>query len=406
MDNYFNVLDYGVKQDCQELQTQAFQTAINACLKQGGGALIVPEGKYYVGSLRLYSHMTLLLEENARLYGSNNYQDYHDFKVPSTLGYLQNEDYIKMWNLPEYYIYGIICAFQAQDIKIIGKCGSVINGQDCYDENGEEKFRGPMGIIFSQCEDITLQGYTFVNSANWSHQLDSCQNIIINNVKIKAGHDGFNLHHCSDIQISDCHLETGDDCVAGYDIRNLLVRDCYFNTACNVLRIGGNKLIFDHCKFVGPGHYPHRSTNSYNTHAVFKYYAICCDKIREDGNDIIIKNSEFEDVTKLLVYDHGNEKMMQNNLPLRKIVFENVKLVNLKQSSLFKGNGERCQLVIKDAFIDYCNQDDFLVIDASIELIMDNVIFNKTTMLKINKNSLVKITNCKNLKLIEETQND
>lgn len=66
----------------------------------------------------------------------------------------------------------------------------------------------------------------------------------------------------------------------------------------------------------------------------------------------------------------------------------------------------RCQLVIKDAFIDYCNQDDFLVIDASIELIMDNVIFNKTTMLKINKNSLVKITNCKNLKLIEETQND
>lgn len=37
---------------------------------------------------------------------------------------------------------------------------------------------------------------------------------------------------------------------------------------------------------------------------------------------------------------------------------------------------------------------------------MDNVIFNKTTMLKINKNSLVKITNCKNLKLIEETQND
>lgn len=39
--------------------------------------------------------------------------------------------------------------------------------------------------------------------------------------------------------------------------------------------------------------------------------------------------------------------------------FENVKLVNLKQSSLFKGNGERCQLVIKDAFIDYCNQDDF-----------------------------------------------
>ena len=95
MDNYFNVLDYGVKQDCQELQTQAFQTAINACLKQGGGTLIVPEGKYYVGSLRLYSHMTLLLEENARLYGSNNYQDYHDFKVPSTLGYLQNEDYIK-----------------------------------------------------------------------------------------------------------------------------------------------------------------------------------------------------------------------------------------------------------------------------------------------------------------------
>lgn len=111
-------------------------------------------------------------------------------------------------------------------------------------------------------------------------------------------------------------------------------------------------------------------------------------------------------MTKLLVYDQGNEKMMQNNLPLRKIVFENVKLTNLKQTSLFKGNGERCQLIIKDAFIDYCAQDAFLVIDESIELIMDNVIFNQMTIIKINKNSLVKITDCKNLKLIEETQND
>ena len=85
MDNCFNILDYGVKQNCQELQTQAFQSAIDACFKQGGGMVIVPEGKYYVGSLRLYSHMTLLLEENARLYGSHHYQDYHDFKVPSTL---------------------------------------------------------------------------------------------------------------------------------------------------------------------------------------------------------------------------------------------------------------------------------------------------------------------------------
>lgn len=400
MMKYFNILDYGVKPDCKFLQTSAFQSVIDDCRRHGGGTIVIPQGEYYLGSLRLYSNMTLLLEEEAKLYGSKNYRDYQDLNVPSTLGYLHNDYYIKLWNLPKYYIYGMICAFEAKNISIIGKKGSLIDGQDCFDENGEEKFRGPMGIIFSQCENVIMQGYTFSNSANWSHQIDSCKNVTIKDVRIIAGHDGFNLHHCQDIYICNCKLEVGDDCVAGYDIKNLLVERCYFNTACNVLRIGGNNLVFDDCKFIGPGRYPHRSTDTYDTHALFKYYALGCDMVKADGKDILIKNCELDDIDKLLVYEQGSQAMLQDNRPLRKLSFENVKILGLSKKSVFLANSEPCQLVFNNAFIDYCGEGDFLQIDDGVELILENVSFGNMATLKVGHESKITMNNCNNIKII------
>ena len=147
-----------------------------------------------------------------------------------------------------------------------------------------------MGIIFSRCRNVTLEGYTFKNSANWSHQLDSCTQVKIRGVSILAGHDGFNLHHCSHITAEDCRLETGDDCFAGYDVEDLTVRNCFLNTACNVMRLGGCKLLFDHCVIEGPGRYPHRSEGTYDTHALFKYYSIGPDVMRRDAENIRIKD--------------------------------------------------------------------------------------------------------------------
>lgn len=398
----FNVKDYGVKSNCLTIQTKEIQRVIDECNQQGGGEVQIPTGKYYIGSLRLYSNITLHLLENAHLYGSESYQDYTDFNISTTLRYVYDDHYIKLWNLPKYYIYGMICAFEEKNISIIGEKGSLIDGRDCCDENGEEKFRGPMGIVMSQCQNILLKGYIFQNCGNWSHQLDSCQNINIENVSIIAGHDGFDLHHCQDISITQCHLETGDDCIAGYNIERLKVDHCYINTACNALRVGGYDLLFDNCIFDGPGRYPHRSEDTYYTHSIFKYYAIRPDIIKQDGGKIIIQNSEFKDMTMMLSYQYGKEELMQNNKPLRELLFDNCIINGLTKASFFKGNGENCCLKLKDiTFIFEKPIDSFLEIDKDIELVLENVNFNYQTSIIVPRGSNITQKNCQNL-IIEE----
>lgn len=380
MDNtkkQFLVTEYGVVSDCEVIQTANIQKCIDVCRDAGGGEIIIPAGTFIVGSLRLYSNMTLRLQSGAILTGSKSFKDYTDFKVPTTIQYLYDEHYINIWNLPPYYFYALITAFDAENINIIGEPGSVINGSDTFDANGEEKFRGPMGMIISGVKNLHLEGYTFENSANWSHTLDGCENITIENVTIKAGHDGFNLHHSTNIKVRDCRLETGDDCFAGYDIENLVVENCYLNTACNGMRIGGYNLKFENCIFNGPGRYPHLSEDTFYTHAIFKYYAVRPDSMRRDAEKIMFVNCMISDADKLFFYDNGRLDISQQNVPLREFILENANVSNIRHTSLFKGNGEKGKLVMRNVRIDFDSDEPFLEIDSSIDLIMENVEFLK-----------------------------
>lgn len=404
MNKKYNVLDYDVKPNAEYLQTELFQKVIDVCRENGGGEIVVPKGNYRIGSIRLYSDMTLHLLEGAKLQGSTDYRDYEDFHVPSTLGYLKDDHYIKIWNLPSYYIYGIICAFGEKNVSIIGEKDSCINGNDCRDENGEERFRGPMGIILSRCEHIRLEGYSFINSANWSHQMDSCKGISISNVKIQGGHDGFNLHHCDDIEVADCTLETGDDCFAGYDIQNLHVKNCYMNTACNGLRIGGYHLIFENCVFEGPGHYPHLSENTYYTHALFKYYSIRPDHIRKEGEKIVIRNSVIKDVDMLFSYQYGKEELMQNNKPLRELVLENCRISGVKKAGQLRGNGETCTLVMKNIACDMEAGTTILETDEWVKLVLENVYCAQNVKIKAAKQP--EQIRCSNIEIVQENKNE
>ena len=366
----WNVKEYGVLSYTKVLQTERIQRVIDMCHQEGGGEIIIPEGIYYIGSLRLYSHITLHLLKNAQLIGSQNKEDYTDLCVPTTLAYVNDSHYKEIWNLPSYYIYGILCAFNEHDISIIGEEGASINGQDCFDKNGEERFRGPMGIIFSSCQNIQLKGYTFINSANWSHQLDNCKHVDIQDVHIVAGHDGFNLHHCRGVHIFSCRIETGDDCLAGYDIHDLEVSSCYMNTACNVLRIGGKNIVIKDCQIEGPGHYPHLSEKTYETHCFFKYYSMNADNVECDS-DILIQDCTIVNIPRLLSYDYGKKEFMQDNKPLRKLLFQNVKIDTLSKISCFKGNGEKCDLIFSQCSFQNKDIYTYLEIDRDINLVID-----------------------------------
>lgn len=319
------------------LVTDEIQQVIDTCRDNGGGRVIIPKGEYPIASLMLYSGITLYLEAGTKLVGSANWQDYTNFHVPSTLAYHHSRRVIDLWNLPPHYFNAMITAVEAENVAIIGEEGSEINGSDCFDPNGEEKFRGPMGIVMCKCSGITLRGYTFADSANWSHQLDSCKNVQIDHVTVLAGHDGFNLHHCTNVCIEECQIKTGDDCIAGYDARNVFIKNCYMNTSCNAFRFGGVNLMVEKCVVEGPGIYPHRVSGRHNLLYAFEYYSLQDDDIRENSGNWKISECKFRNIDGFIHYVFGDEKEHQTNRPMEHVLVENSEITGLLKTSEYKG---------------------------------------------------------------------
>ena len=327
------------------LHTPYIQAALDRC-RETGGEVILENGEWHIGSLRLYSNTTLRLSAGTCLVASPRIEDYENFHVPSTLGYLKSPWVRDAWHLPDHYILAPIVAFDAENVAVTGEHGAVIDGSDCFDPEGEEKFRGPMGMVFSNCRGVTLKGYTYRNSANWAHQIDSCIGVHMDGVTVLAGHDGVNIHHCVGVLIENCDFRTGDDCVAGYNAENVIVRNCSLNTSCNTFRFGGKNLLVENCRFWGPGEYPHRISGRHNSLCAFEYYALRYDEVRVDSENWLIRNCTMENIDALIDYRYGAD-FTHDARPLRDITFENVRITGMRNPAILNpvpGNPLCCTL--------------------------------------------------------------
>lgn len=337
-----------------ELQTEKIQAAIDQCFLKGGGEVQIPAGNFRTGGLRLRSGVTLHLLKGAVLCGSRNPEDYFGYRTdkvepldPSliTAAVWQpasdpSRDYAFMQKLGSRWNNALIRAIGAENIAIIGDEGSVIDGSDCYDETGEEHYRGPHCIGMWNCKGITLRGYTIKNSANWAHAIYFSENISAEKVTVIAGHDGIHVSSCDNIRVQHCNFYTGDDCVAGFDNNNVVVRDCDLNTACSGLRFGGHDVLVDKCRFFGPAKYLFRGSltkeekrtgvassggkHRYNMLSAFTYYSDFTLKVRKEPGNIVIRGCSIENTDRLLHYNFSGNEPWQKNRPLRSIRFENI----------------------------------------------------------------------------------
>lgn len=319
------------------LVTERLQAVLDAARDAGGARVTVPAGTYRIGSVRLWGNTELHLEAGARIEGSADIADYTDWDVPTTLAYAVDPDIARIQRLCPHYVRAFITAADVENVAITGEPGSAIDGVDCTDPAGEEGFRGAMGIRICRCRNVTLSGYTFERAANWSHQIDSCDNVLAEGVTVLGGHDGLNIHHCNNVTIRRCTLKCGDDCVAGFDARNVVVEDCLLNTACNALRLGCANLLVERCDFRGPGEYPHILEGTHHMHAAIKYYSIKGDVIREDACNWRIRDCTFENPGRLINYDYGSERGYQTERPLVDLHLLRCRATDVSMTSFFRG---------------------------------------------------------------------
>lgn len=351
-----SIADFGASPALHVLQTKCIQDAIDEVFLAGGGEVIVPAGRYRIGGIRLRSHVALHLMQNACLEASRNPEDYfildHDGIEPfpkelivhEGLGGKRVEPYMKLFG--HRWHNGLIRAYQAEDIAVLGEEGSVIDGMNCFDEGGEEQYRGPHGISFICCEHIILRGYTLQNSGNWPESIWHSRDILCEDITNLAGHDGIHITSCNDVIIRGCSFYTGDDCIAGFDNQNVLVEDCILNTACSAFRFGGTNVLIHHCHIFAPARYTFRgvlspqekrlgvnhdnfATKRYNMLSLFTYYADFSTDIRSDPGNITIRDCLVEGADRFLYFNYSGKSVWQQNKPLYSITFENLQVKDL-----------------------------------------------------------------------------
>ncbi len=359
-----NIKDFGAVENVSLLQTQNIQSAIDHCFEKGGGTVVIPSGTFITGDIRLRSNVTLYLSQNAILKGSTDPEDYfnylndkiqpltkeqitnapytHDITVLYKTEYVEDDPDYKCKRTPgSRWNNAIIRAIDAQNIKIIGEAGSVIDGSNCFDELGEEHFRGPHGMTLFNCNDITLCGYTIQNTGNWAHNLLFCQNISVENITALAGHDGFDASVCNNLTIKNSSFFTGDDCVAGFGNVNVLVSGCVLNSACSAMRFGGRNVYVEKCNIYGPGKYSFRGcltdeqkrnmvpsptvTGRNNMLSAFTYYASFSLPINTPPGNIVISDCTITNADRFLHYNYSGNEIWQRNKPLCNIEFKNIK---------------------------------------------------------------------------------
>lgn len=237
----YNVRDFGAKGDGTTLDTAAVQSAIDACTRDGGGVVLVPAGKFQVGSVELKSNVTLRIVAGGILLGSGNGAHYHAVAaIPldgdSTLG-------DGNWAL----LFGV----DAHNVTVEGP--GMIDGQGRQFWSPVKGQKPPSGIsgnsrpyhlLFYRCENLTVRNLDLFQSAYHSTRIISCQHVKLQGLhifnRVNHNNDGFHFISSEHVAISDCEIECQDDACALFgSCKFITVTNCTFSTRWSIFRFGG-----------------------------------------------------------------------------------------------------------------------------------------------------------------------
>ena len=254
-----NIIQYGAKPDGTSLNTKAINDAISACSAKGGGVVLIPNGFWLTGPIKLKSNVNLHLKKNALLLFSKNFNDYKIIEgnyegVPSA----KNESPIMGTNLQNIAITGKGTIDGNGDVwRMVGKNklnesewkdkiasgGSVSEDQKMWFPSEKTKkayyekpstllgpgvkledfepikdFLRPNLIVLTSCKNVLLEGVVFQNSPAWNVHPLMCENLTMRGLFIKnpdyaQNGDGADIESCKNVLMENCVFDVGDDAI-------------------------------------------------------------------------------------------------------------------------------------------------------------------------------------------------
>lgn len=250
----YNIVSFGAVADGKTLNTQSIQAAIDKASSDGGGQVIVPEGRFLTGTIVLKSGIDLHLNSKAFLLGSTNPYDYPFMKKVLVKNSPANND-----------IGGLIQAKGANQFAISG--AGTIDGQgrklslildslfyagrlDSIYYTLRRKRPGirPGDLKFEDCNNLSVTGVTLKNAANWVQTYTLCKNVIIDRIRVESdaywNNDGIDIVDCSDVRITHCFVNASDDGIClkseheGRLNDSIYIYDCTVRSSASAIKFG------------------------------------------------------------------------------------------------------------------------------------------------------------------------
>jgi polygalacturonase len=193
----FNVRDFGAVGDGTNKDTVAFQKALDACAVSGGGEVLVPAGKYLIGSVQIGDHTILRLEADSIITGSPDTNDYPMMDIR----------WEGRWQPGRR---ALIYSAYVDHTGIIGPGRIEGNPAVAAPQN-------PRGVVVLEpisCNDVRWEGFTVTQGGNWATHPTYCTDVVIKNVNINGGRDGIDIDSCKNVRIEGCDINTGDDSIS------------------------------------------------------------------------------------------------------------------------------------------------------------------------------------------------
>jgi polygalacturonase len=217
----YNVRDFGAIGDGTNKDTVAFQKALDACAVGGGGDVLVPAGKYLIGSVQMGFETILRLETNSIIIGSGDTNDYPTMDIR----------WEGRWQPGRR---ALIYSANVDHTGIIGPGRIEGNRAMAAAQNP----RGAVVLEPISCNDVRWEGFTVTQGGNWATHPTYCSEVIIHNVNITGDRDGIDVDSCKGVRIVGCDINCGDDCISlksgrglngarvGKPTENVLISNC------------------------------------------------------------------------------------------------------------------------------------------------------------------------------------
>ncbi|MEG3181134.1 rhamnogalacturonidase [Sphingomonas sp. LT1P40] len=232
---FHDVRDYGAKGDGKAIDSVAFNRAIMAASRKGGGTIVVPPGRYLCFSIRLQSHITLVLMPGSVIEAADPKKHKGRYDLPEGVFEEQLVDY-GLAHFHNSLIYGD----GVSDIAIIGT--GLIHGLGLDREGPPPRWHGLAGwkspkeqglsadaarraiplemeyegrgikaIGLTRCRNVLLKDFSILQGGHFAVYVLGSTNVRIDGLTVDTDRDGIDLDCCRDVRVTNCVVNAPKD---------------------------------------------------------------------------------------------------------------------------------------------------------------------------------------------------